>query len=284
MACFWEHAVALPDGQRCEVSWLSWPSPLHDRRRRWELRRILATVGYETRSHRSKVCNRVRMQKDQWQRQLELLGVPWDEAFGVPVNALQHGKGFGDLDDGSVAEEMYWIDTRALFALLLFWRTYRRGCRWKSVVDGVAEAFVKLTVDADSANDCVAFFNGFGGGSCTHGVDGDNSTCVCFEGAVKKVGAVGDTLSPQSHAWAAMAVLGDRLDCVDCSRVLSEMLTGLSEVVDELAENWGNFNLHKAAGAVFVNGRGKRCRTDPHIKAIIADDMLRKKRFRIDMF
>ena len=116
-------AAQIPqtDAERVEVTLKCYKRQSSDRLR-WQLIRVVESVGYEMKKTWSRLSCLVKQQREKWSVMAEALRLPLDDHLGVSRNAARASNAESSLD----CDQEFWISTELLLVLLAFWGTYRR--------------------------------------------------------------------------------------------------------------------------------------------------------------
>ena len=275
MACMWEHTLFLPDGTRQDVDWKAWEPSNDPVTLRWELKRILPAAGYVTRSRGTRVCVIFGKHVQLWDTMFEGFGWDVSSCRGSSQRSLPSKKKTDTEEETlQTSEQEYWVDTKSLIALLLHWSCSRKRADQRQLADLLGSCFLRACAGVDACV-CVsvADLSEEQVSVCNLGRD-SAASCICMEGYNTKLAELDTSGAPQQLSWQMMCLLRDIICCPCARNVLSDVIEKLALSVDTMRGQWAADDLLKCRSIVHYNGRGKRTRTDPHMKQIVTDTAL----------
>ena len=93
---------------------------------KFEIRRLLPSVGYIETSENTSCSAKVREQLSSWSAFFALAGEDVKELYGGSTGSVIAKK--GDLDNSDLEDE-YWVTTKGALYLLIFWIGHRRSAQ-----------------------------------------------------------------------------------------------------------------------------------------------------------
>ncbi len=274
-----ERTGTASDGRSVSLHWKAWTTPGSDELK-WEVRRVLPTLGYEQHSEHTKVHQYVRDQHAAWRKLWELCGFEPGECFGRSRHSIAHGAS-ADGADAQDPEQEYWLSTRGLLGCLSFWHRHRRELAAKRVVEAAFRLFLEHACDADSLLGVLIAAPAAEVEEACSEAPQSQGRCACLSSLIRKHGAAGGRCGTGVHARAVDALtslLAEYAHCPACTGHFSQLVTQIAACTDSSVESWGNAELLVASSAWLPGVAGtKRRRADPHLKELAARAAVERK-------
>jgi len=262
-----EGALLLPDGGTDRFALKAWPAPGHGESLRWELRRLFPLVGYKCSSHRTKVCNRIREQVGHWKAFKESYGWPTEEIVGQSWHSVVCGP---DQQSGlrGTEEQEYWVETRMLLGLILFWQGYRKLPCERARCQVAATTVLQMTCLPEQLEEFPGLvLSDEDRALCRRGcADDEAEQCLCVEAYFEACARRDANDCRHTHLWTVLASSQPWAACRTVASLVSKNLEFFAGLVDENFERWQHQDFLKSIGLVLVTRSGKRRRMDPHAK------------------
>ena len=231
---------------------------------------MLPTVGYKWNSEHTAVSERTQQQESHWRSWLR--GCRLDEAshFGLSLTALRKRKATEAELLG--AEQEHWFSSACVLVLMAFWPSFRRRAADKVQCRTAAKLFLSSTCSRDSLLAVpVSSVSPSDAAQCVSFDRPENGLCRCMT-----VWLLGIDTAPQ-HEGDIYSYFADLLvglagirECLTCRAHLGSLCKALGKVIDSARSTWGQALGAKNADRL-VSAKGKRCRVDPHTRALVTD-------------
>ena len=249
---------------------------------RWELLRLFPLAGYEVPSHRTKACNSLREQSLLWSLRMDKLGWDINECMGDSVHSRICGGGDLDSAQERAEEEEYWVDTKMMLFLLLFWSTYRREEKAAHRCFERACTLLQMTCPAEDVPDRnILRCEHKDFAHCRFGCVSDQDPCLHIvehhQGLDSAEPVCGQT--PHAYFWQAATSSSQwASECPAIGRCVAKGLEALAAGVEGNFDSWAHQDFLKSMGLVLRSHNGKRRRMDPHAKQVAIADAIQKGR------
>ena len=120
-----------------------------DKPMRWDVWRLLGSVGYKYVDKTGATNVRIKGQRALWLQEALLLELEWDDHFGKSRRAILADP-LADLNAAatdSVGQE-FWISTKFMLGILCWWPTWRRQASDRETSVQVLESLLRKTLGA----------------------------------------------------------------------------------------------------------------------------------------
>ena len=231
---------------------------------RWELRRLLPSLGYVWKSSTTKVSDTVRDQRPHWLAWWFSAGLDVATSFGQSAKSIASTPG-SNMHDLVEAEQEFWVSTPAMLTCLSHWPHHRRqvddrkGCR--TVFLMALERMIPTDVILQGGLPKL----GAAARAACHVEPVLAGTCAC----VQAWEADAQASMCGSHARAAelLCSLAQMSHCQACQQHLGWCCSYLAAAADARYLVWGE-PISLADDAAWMPGLSgkKRRRSDPHAR------------------
>ena len=250
------HSRESPEGA-VELTWKAWGDG--DDSLRWELRRILPSLGY-TITQKYKVKDVVRDMLQMWKDTWEPLHIG-KELFGRPRASSSWKE---DHAGENYDEQEFWVLTEGLIPAILAVKDYRRSMANKRRVRVVLELWLDKVLTADEVRGLQFFsWEDQDLAQCQEGVS--DGLCRCVQRVEQEITPLRvGSATPRQQLLGMLEILFKLRACPAVIRMLRRLVCGISHGACRGMERWSSDDL---AGAVLMGPSGrKRMRVDPHHK------------------
>ena len=224
---------------------------------RWELRRVLETIGYKTSGQNWQPDDIISSQMNKWRAFALGLGMQPFELYGRSANSLRFSG--ASEDELACAETEYWVSSAGLLMVLCFWSNFRKGDVAKQRVHAIIRALLEQTVLADtlpgiSWMEMPAEVKAL----CNKGNDA-HGFCSCWNIVVAR--AANLSKAPHANAAGRLAVMA-QMNCPTLAKLLGQHVAFIGEAIDHQRGCWGDTNLKHCKELTMQGPSGKRRRVD----------------------
>ena len=268
---FWLQGVGVSlSGDSLRFLWRSWRADDARADLRWELRRVLPTVGYLETSKNTRLCIVAAAQESRWRGWMSAIGLDPEEHWGRSTHSLaKRRRSFHELVQ---AEESFWMSTEGLLLCLSCWVTFRKHIRSQLLVRLVLQTFLRATCDVDVLRrvDFKAVPEDLL--TACQNVQLVGRGCFCWREWHKRVVNFGgeDVCAILSEALYTLAV---HMSCPLCTRFFGRLVHTIACHIQERADEWHERDLKDNASCIWLEGPAgnKRRRVDPWVReAVVA--------------
>ena len=216
-----ETSLFLRDGTALPLALKAWPkSGPQGQFLLWEMRRLLPLAGYETKSHRTKVCNIIRGQFEKWEALMTWLG--WSVA-----DLFEQNPESGVATKGMLALVAYWSETRRDSSLRHRCSTLGTTILQAAIHQGEFFQMLKplLQPTLPEKELCTTLPN-------------SNGECACWQSQKAWLQDEWERLGhaprhPHAEAWKIVSGLFGEANCGTTGQVAGRLLTQLADLIHE---------------------------------------------------
>ena len=267
--------LLLPYGTCAAFSLKSWCRDPTEGTRRWELRRLFPAVNYHDRTHRTKVCNRVRAQRHLWDSLLENLGFVPGNCYGMSEHSVHCRNGDIEEPAASQMDREYWVTTQTMLALLIFWQQWRNKTDRAHTLEFAFQFLQLVLQDMQWEVSALPLPEESFQQRCAHERDAETGKCVCLEEAERVMNLVEKDGCDAVHIFRRLCAAYEYRRCAAVFRSIGILVKELAVRI-EAAEALGSDDLVRHKSAVFRNARGKTCRMDRDVRLAVVSTELTK--------
>jgi hypothetical protein len=254
-------------GAALQGDWKCW-TPVASQSLKWELRRLLPSLGYDLTKTHGRVCDRVRDMKWRWIGLLNHMSFQVvSEHFGESAHALQQRTDVPRhvLDH---AEQEFWVSTPMLVLVLLDVRCSAHSAIRCEAAELLLVMLCERCVDAEFLeNSALLGLPDDVADKCAEDVV--DTFCACWRSARNSIRALTEGI-PQRQLARILMAMYDQLACASTSAWLASTLRKVGKHIDERVQVWGKFDWHKTSVAAIVNrSTGRHLRVDFHAKQFV---------------
>lgn len=168
------------------------------------------------------------------------LGWPESECTGRSRHSARCAEPNDDNLTPEELEQEYWVSTKAMLVLFMFWSLFRREMQWRrrchetgAFIMSVAPPHLFVSMRRPSLTDEQR-------ARCRRGCTELGDTCSCFEGYVADMHKQQADGPVQAAKWAeAMALYACAGTCPAAAVVLSGVVTEVAAILEQCAGAWG---------------------------------------------
>lgn len=253
------HSGVLPNGEPVSIRW---KATLGEGMVKWELRRILPSVGYHETSAWTSLSSLVR---DQYVKWVALWSVAGFEQCGM-FGRSRHSERMRCLQSPEAVEtdceQEFWLSTEGVIMTLLFWRDFRRQHEMKQLCTAALRLFLEKTNGDDLCSLNATGWRQGGQKPCDKAVNA-HGECGC----VRKVRyQLGELVGSMAEMTAnALFLLSKNPDCIACCGRLMWLVKLIASTAMARVDRWAITDLLEERDLSMIGRTGKKRRMDHHV-------------------
>ena len=249
-------------GRPVEFLWKAWRAVDQPAQVRFELKRVLPTVGFNEVSKNTRLSDVVKTQITKWRQDWQMFGSTETDVFGRSAHSVKlHSRWHGSDEPTPGAEYDFWLSTKGLVVCLLYWGESRKQVENREVAQVAFRLFLERTLSAD---DVLA-------------LDAQNVSpahrLLCKQEhrcrtacRLSCLGQLGGGVGAHENLQLTMLRLYDARGCDACCAHSTALVDAVSSSIAAGLEMRGDNNLQTCRLAL-RGPTGKRRRMDPHLQA-----------------